>query len=182
MKKLLLLSAIVAGCLSGQTVTVTASHLADSSQNPITGTIYFQPCDASGNAIGFALTGKGQTAFTAVTAPVSNGAFSLQIADTTQTHPANVCYRVWATNTLGQVVVGSKYQGQASGYQCVQVQPSWCASGTPLPTCAAAYKGTTAVVSDATTPSYMGTYTSGGLITAPVVCSYNGSSYSWLTY
>ena len=58
----------------------------------------------------------------------------------------------------------------------------YSAAGTPLPTCASGIEGQTTVVSDATSPTYMGAYTSGGAITAAVVCSYNGSTYSWLTH
>ena len=64
------------------------------------------------------------------------------------------------------------------------VTPSiiYSAAGTPLPACASGIKGQQAVVSDATSPTYMTAYKSGGAITAAVVCSYNGSSYSWLTH
>ena len=55
-------------------------------------------------------------------------------------------------------------------------------AGTALPTCNAAMQGSSATVSDATSPTYMGSYTSGGTITAQVICSYNGSTYSWLTH
>ena len=58
----------------------------------------------------------------------------------------------------------------------------YSAAGTPLPTCASGIKGQLAVVSDATSPTYMGTYTSGGGITTNVICSYNGTTYSWLTH
>ncbi len=58
----------------------------------------------------------------------------------------------------------------------------YSAAGTPLPTCNAALKGAQATVIDATSPTYMGAYTSGGAITAAVICSYNGSTYSWLTH
>lgn len=58
----------------------------------------------------------------------------------------------------------------------------YSAAGTALPACGSTIKGEQAVVSDATTPTYMGTYTSGGLITAAVICSYNGTTYSWLTH
>ena len=64
------------------------------------------------------------------------------------------------------------------------VTPSiiYSASGTPLPTCASGIKGQTATVSDATSPTYMTAYRSGGAITAAVICAYNGSGYSWLTH
>ena len=55
-------------------------------------------------------------------------------------------------------------------------------AGTPLPTCASGIKGQTAVVSDAVSPTYMGGYTNGGATTAAVICSYNGTTYSWLTH
>ena len=58
----------------------------------------------------------------------------------------------------------------------------YSAAGTALPACASGIVGTEAVVSDATSPSYMGAYTSGGTITTAVICSYNGTTYSWLTH
>ncbi|VVC05611.1 Uncharacterised protein [uncultured archaeon] len=58
----------------------------------------------------------------------------------------------------------------------------YSAAGTILPTCSSTYNGAELTVSDATTPTYMGTYVSGGAITAKVICSYNGTTYSWLTH
>lgn len=58
----------------------------------------------------------------------------------------------------------------------------YSAAATPLPACGASIKGMLAVVSDATSPTYMGSYTSGGGVTAAVICSYNGTTYSWLTH
>lgn len=75
--------------------------------------------------------------------------------------------------------------GNANGTLTPQlVTPSllYSAAATALPTCAVAMKGTTAVVSDATSPTFMGTYSSGGTITAAVICSFNGTTYSWLTH
>lgn len=65
-----------------------------------------------------------------------------------------------------------------------QVLPNvlYSAAGTPLPTCAAGIQGEMATVKDATSPTYMGAYTSGGAITAAVICSYNGTAYAWLTH
>ena len=54
----------------------------------------------------------------------------------------------------------------------------YSAAGTALPTCNTAYKGAQLTVSDATSPTYLGTYTSGGTVVAPVFC--NGSN--WLTH
>jgi len=58
----------------------------------------------------------------------------------------------------------------------------YSAAGTALPTCASGIKGEQAVVSDATSPTYMGAYTSGGTIMASVICSYDGTTYSWKTH
>ncbi len=52
------------------------------------------------------------------------------------------------------------------------------ASGFPLPTCIAQIANDKEVVYDATTPTYYGTYVSGGAVFAPVYC--NGSN--WVTY
>jgi hypothetical protein len=57
----------------------------------------------------------------------------------------------------------------------------YSAVGTAVPSCGSTTKGYTYIVSDATSPTYMGAYTSGGGITAEVICSYNGSTYSLLT-
>jgi hypothetical protein len=53
----------------------------------------------------------------------------------------------------------------------------YSAAGTPLPAATTALKGARAVVSDATSPTFLGAYTSGGAVTCPVFC--NGSA--WLT-
>ena len=58
----------------------------------------------------------------------------------------------------------------------------YSAAGTALPTCASGINGEQATVSDATAPLYMTAYTSGGTVTAAVICSYNGTTYAWLTH
>jgi hypothetical protein len=55
----------------------------------------------------------------------------------------------------------------------------YSAAGTSLPTCTSGLKGTDATVSDATAPTYMGAYTSGGTVTAHVICNGTGS---WFTH
>jgi len=55
------------------------------------------------------------------------------------------------------------------------------AAGTALPTCSSTTKGARETVIDAANPTYHGAYMSGGTITSSVICSYNGSTYSWLT-
>lgn len=59
---------------------------------------------------------------------------------------------------------------------------TFSSGGTPLATCSSTIAGYTAVVSDATSPTYMGAYTSGGGITAAVICSFDGTTYAWLTH
>jgi hypothetical protein len=58
----------------------------------------------------------------------------------------------------------------------------YSAAGTPLPACGSSSRGEEEVVGDAASPAYMAAYASGGTITAAVICSYNGRSYSWLTH
>jgi hypothetical protein len=54
----------------------------------------------------------------------------------------------------------------------------YSAAGTPLPSCTSTLKGAEATVSDATLPTYLAAYTSGGGVVAPVMC--NGTN--WVTY
>lgn len=61
--------------------------------------------------------------------------------------------------------------------QMVSPTTVYSASGTALPPPSSSLQGARAVVSDATSPTWMGTYTSGGNVTCPVFC--NGTS--WLT-
>lgn len=54
----------------------------------------------------------------------------------------------------------------------------YSAAGTPVPTCNSGAKGLRAEVSDATSPTFLGAYTSGGAVLSPVVCNGTG----WVTY
>ena len=76
------------------------------------------------------------------------------------------------------------FSAATSGFKVPYLIPGtiFSAAGTALPTCAAALKGAETVVSDATTPTYMGAYASGGTITTAVICSFNGTTYAWLTH
>jgi hypothetical protein len=56
------------------------------------------------------------------------------------------------------------------------------AASAPLPSCGATINGEQAVVSDALSPAYLAPYKGGGQMTAPVICSYNGRTYSWVTH
>lgn len=85
----------------------------------------------------------------------------------TESHSA----RLGGTTTAKSILSGVEMPGTL-----------YSAAGTALPSCSASFQGGTAKVSDATSPTYMGAYVSGGAITAEVICSFNGSSYAWLTH
>ena len=96
--------------------TVSAAHLQDASGTVVANaTISFAPVDNSGNPISFRSGGTaGQVISRPITAAVSNGVFSVSVADTTLTTPVNVGYRVTVTdNVSGEVIL-------ARGYECVQ--------------------------------------------------------------
>ena len=85
----------------------------------------------------------------------------------------------------GSLAIGNGTAGNTTGtITTASVLPGilYSAAGTALPSCGSGITGATAVVSDATTPLYMVAYSSGGTITAAVICSYNGSTYAWLTH
>lgn len=113
---------------SAQTMTVSGSYVTDSTGTPLaSGTITFAPVDNHGHPLSYRMGGKGQTLDRAVTAIVTNGAFSLVLPDVNYTNPQNVCFSVTATDsTTGDSVLGSDYQ-------CVQPSSGmagtgWCSS------------------------------------------------------
>jgi hypothetical protein len=86
--------------------------------------------------------------------------------------------------TTGQVMYGISTAGvpvcaSVPGFNGTAPQQLFSAAGTPLPTCNSGLKGAMAIVSDATSPTYNGTYTSGGAVTVPVICP---GSAPWLTH
>jgi hypothetical protein len=119
---------MLAGVAHGQMLTVSGSQLTDASGNPISNaTISFAPVLTNGTPASFRKgTTGGQVVVTPVTAAVTSGAFSLQVADTSQTSPVNMCYAVTVTsNVTGASLLGG-------GYGCVQpasTGATWC-SGT----------------------------------------------------
>jgi hypothetical protein len=79
-------------------------------------------------------------------------------------------------------VLGVTDGGAAANYRDIKTRALqagllYSAAGTALPTCNSGLNGTRAVVSDATTPTYHGAYSSGGGVVSPVFC--NGTA--WLT-
>jgi len=97
--------------------TVSASNLTDASGNKISNaTISFQPCNSSGVPLSFQVNGSGQAIDTPITAQVSNGAFSVQLADTSLTNPKNIAYKVTVIdNTSGNNLLGPGYVIQPTG-------------------------------------------------------------------
>lgn len=114
-------------------VTVSASHLTDSTGTAITNaTVAFAPTSNAGTPIGYRVNGAGQAITSPVTAAVTSGAFTITLADTNLTAPQNVCFSVTVTdNTSGNILLG----GSGSGYSCVQPAYSttspnaWCSAG-----------------------------------------------------
>jgi hypothetical protein len=78
------------------------------------------------------------------------------------------------THDLTQLIFDQSYPN----YETPGTPIIYSAAGTAVPTCTTALKGLQLTVSDATTPTYLGTYTSGGAVVAPVVCT--GSA--WQTH
>jgi hypothetical protein len=86
--------------------------------------------------------------------------------------------------TLGEEAAGAVQVGtttsKANGSlwaALLRTVTAYSAAGTALPACNTAAQGTHVQVSDASSPNYLGIYTSGGSVIAPVFC--NGTN--WLT-
>jgi len=94
---------------------VSASALKDSTGTVVANaTISFYPVNNLGVPISFRAGGGGQVMSVPVTAQVTNGAFTILLADSTLTLPANVGYSVSVIdNVSGKSLLGA-------GYSCVQ--------------------------------------------------------------
>ena len=85
-----------------------------------------------------------------------------------------------AANPIEQACTGYMYGNASSAVTCattILLAGPYSAAGTPLPTCNTGTKGKMAYVSDATAPSFRGTYVSGGAVITPVFCD----ATNWLT-
>lgn len=124
MQKLAWLVFMIGSFATGQTVTVTASHLQNASGQLISGYVYLQPTLTSGQPTWYRAPGGGTVSSAAVPVPVVNGVLSVTLPDTTLTYPANLCF----TMTYPQ---GSL----ATGYNCLQPHTTaynssdWCQAG-----------------------------------------------------
>jgi len=85
-----------------------------------------------------------------------------------------------ANGSAGPLINGAGFTSPSAG--CVSstmlTKPltKYSAAGTPLPTCNAGLDGVSAIVSDSTAPTYRNAYTSGGAVTARVLCV-NGTGW-----
>ena len=98
--------------MSGFT-TVSAAALQNAAGTLVTNaTISFAPVDSNGQALSFRTGGTavGQTIASPVSTLVTNGAFSVQLADTSLTNPQNVRYAISLTdNVSGNSLLGEGY-------------------------------------------------------------------------
>jgi hypothetical protein len=121
------------------------------------------------------------TLYTFVCVPPSSGSSNLAIVATTPVGQTGTFYLGGFTfSPVTPLTVGANLV--ATGPYEVGSALLYNAAANPLPTCNAAANGQQFTVSDATSPTFMGVYASGGGVTASVLCSYSGSAYSWVTH
>jgi hypothetical protein len=114
--------------LPAQTVTVTAHYLSDSAGNPVTGILHWQPTLANGTPASYRVGSGGTVTSLPVQVNVRAGAFTLTIADTSLTSPANICFKVTLSTVANTSALGP-------GYNCVQPHSvavgstDWCQAG-----------------------------------------------------
>lgn len=115
-------------------VQMSSTYLQDSTGTTIANaTLYVTPVNSTGTPISFQVNGRGQASSKTVQTTVTSGAFTIQLADTALTAPANVCYSITAKdNVSGKQLLGP-------GYTCVQPAGSglavtginaWCTAAT----------------------------------------------------
>jgi hypothetical protein len=113
--------------------TVSGSHLHDATGTLVTNsTIRFQPVNSQGVPVSFRAGGAGgQTIAYPVSTTVTSGSFSIVLADTTLTSPANPCYSVSIiSNLTGRI-------DPFPGYSCIQPSGSTWSFDTYTPSTAA---------------------------------------------
>lgn len=113
----------------GQTVTVTGSKIQNSAGTKLSGVITWHPVLSTGQPVSYVSPGGGATVTTPLAAPVTNGAFTVQLPDTSLTNPPDICFWVTFSNQKGDNF------GDGKGLRCVQphgtaVDPTdWCQAG-----------------------------------------------------
>lgn len=98
----------------------------------------------------------------------------------TVTKATQTANKVFASPASGSAAAPTFRALVAADLPSIQ-QPAviYSAAGTPLPAASDALKGASAIVSDATLPTYGGAYISGGAVIARVLCT--GLSGGWVT-
>jgi putative cofactor-binding repeat protein len=93
-------------------------------------------------------------------------------------------------NATGNTISGAKWNAASTTFNVTSTGAGnllwhnvgqlaiYSAAGVAVPACGATYTNVWLLVSDATTPTYNGTYTSGGAVSVPVLC--NGTN--WTTH
>jgi hypothetical protein len=115
----------------GASVAVMAVNIENAlGQKLASGEACFQPATNGGVTISFQAAGGGQVINRPVCAPVTNGAFNVSLANTAQTNPRNVCYRLTVKDSATNQIVLGAAAGETSGYDCLQTAGSnnWCAN------------------------------------------------------
>jgi len=115
-------------------VSLSSNQLQDSTGNLIANaTLHASPVNNSGSPLGFRVNGLGQSVSSTVATIVTNGVFTIQLADTALTLPINICYSLTVTdNVSGRQLLGP-------GYSCVQpagsgsaVSSGFCTAATSV--------------------------------------------------
>lgn len=146
------------------------------------GSLYFMTNGAGVSALGYnagAYIAGGVIANVTATDSVYVGAYSSPLANGDDNE--NVIGNKAVGNGSNTTTIGGRAILETYLQGVTMPGTIYSAAGTVLPPCSAPHKGALAIVSDATSPAYMEPYTSGGTITAAVICSFNGTIYSWLS-
>jgi hypothetical protein len=111
---------------TGYTV-VSSAHLQDAAGNPVSNaTIEFTPVNQDGTPVSFR-TATGTTVAHPVSTQVYGGSFTITLADTTLTLPANICYSITLTSRVNGAVI------PMPGYGCIQPSGSTWSLDTYTP-------------------------------------------------
>jgi len=109
---------------AAQYTAITATNIQDATGAKLAkGQICFTGTDPGGDPISYRLGITGQVVSTPVCKSIAAGALvgTFQVADTSITSPANICFRAYVKDlSSNQVVIGSNAAGTRTGYECLQ--------------------------------------------------------------
>jgi hypothetical protein len=126
-------------------------------------------------------TGSGNTYLGTYAGPGTTSQLNFTIAIGYEAHPTATGHAVIGNASVTDLYVGSEsatgnVHGASGTFSGTVTEGHYTVS--TLPTCNSGAKGATANVTDATSPTYLGTLTGGGAVFTPVVC--NGTA--WVSY